>query len=443
MMSAKEIPMGKRERFYRHLEARNISRQGFNTYSLLYVFCLFWIIAAFILDRPSAILKGSVSILLSPSNLLTDYIQVGGVGAAFFNAGVLTLLTLVTLSLKKVSVSGPVVAAIFTISGFSLFGKNIFNTLPIMLGSFIYQKINKVPYSHIAIVTLFSTALGPLVSVVSFGIGLPPWRGILTGYLIGMVIGIIMPPLATSFLRLHRGFNIFNVGFTAGIVGMFAIGLMRMLGIEIDNISIVSAGNNGRLYPLMILLSVLLLAAGFILDRHAAKGLSEMASMSGQLVTDFPSLLGYGPTLINMGMCGLLSLIYVAAIGGELNGPVLGGVLTVIGFAAFGVHLFNSMPIILGVFLAGLLQHIDVRSTSAMLAALFGVTLAPIAGEYGPIAGVIAGFSHMAMVLNVGYLHGGVNLYNNGFSGGFVAATMVPIIEDFRRRKKRRKAERE
>jgi len=31
--------------------------------------------------------------------------------------------------------------------------------------------------------------------------------------------------------------------------------------------------------------------------------------------------------------------------------------------------------------------------------------------------------------MNVGVLHGGVNLYNNGFSGGFVAAFLVPIIE--------------
>ena len=35
--------------------------------------------------------------------------------------------------------------------------------------------------------------------------------------------------------------------------------------------------------------------------------------------------------------------------------------------------------------------------------------------------------------MNIGYLHGGMNLYNNGFAGGLVAAVLVPIIESFRK----------
>ncbi|MFP4173099.1 MAG: DUF1576 domain-containing protein, partial [Candidatus Hydrogenedentota bacterium] len=31
-------------------------------------------------------------------------------------------------------------------------------------------------------------------------------------------------------------------------------------------------------------------------------------------------------------------------------------------------------------------------------------------------------------------LHGGVNLYNNGFAGGFVAAFLTPIIDAFKKR---------
>lgn len=38
----------------------------------------------------------------------------------------------------------------------------------------------------------------------------------------------------------------------------------------------------------------------------------------------------------------------------------------------------------------------------------------------------------MSIVSSVGLLHGGLNLYNNGFSGGFVAATLVPIFESIR-----------
>jgi hypothetical protein len=35
----------------------------------------------------------------------------------------------------------------------------------------------------------------------------------------------------------------------------------------------------------------------------------------------------------------------------------------------------------------------------------------------------------MTLVSNVAYLHGGLNLYNNGFSCGFVAAFMVPLLD--------------
>jgi purine-cytosine permease-like protein len=51
-----------------------------------------------------------------------------------------------------------------------------------------------------------------------------------------------------------------------------------------------------------------------------------------------------------------------------------------------------------------------------------------VAGRFGIVAGLIAGFAHVAMTLNIGYLHGGMNLYNNGFSGGFIAATLVPLF---------------
>ncbi|MFO7736253.1 MAG: DUF1576 domain-containing protein, partial [bacterium] len=67
-------------------------------------------------------------------------------------------------------------------------------------------------------------------------------------------------------------------------------------------------------------------------------------------------------------------------------------------------------------------------------AGLFGTTLAPIAGQYGLKAGVVAGFFHLSIVMNVLVLHGGLNLYNNGFAGGFVASFIVPLIDALKRK---------
>lgn len=133
-----------------------------------------------------------------------------------------------------------------------------------------------------------------------------------------------------------------------------------------------------------------------------------------------------------MALLGIFSTVYVLIVGGQLNGAVMGGIFTVVGFGAFGGHLRNSLPIFVGVFLACLLTGVEPSSTSALLAALFGTTLAPIGGYYGSVAGVIAGALHLALVSNVGFLHGGINLYNNGFSGGFTAAFLVPILDSIR-----------
>ena len=45
------------------------------------------------------------------------------------------------------------------------------------------------------------------------------------------------------------------------------------------------------------------------------------------------------------------------------------------------------------------------------------------------IWGVIAGWLHLAVVQSIGTVHGGLNLYNNGFSAGIVASILLPIMD--------------
>ena len=54
--------------------------------------------------------------------------------------------------------------------------------------------------------------------------------------------------------------------------------------------------------------------------------------------------------------------------------------------------------------------------------------LAPIAGRFGWHWGIVAGFLHSSAALSVGPVHAGLNLYNNGFAAGIVAAVLVPVI---------------
>ena len=122
--------------------------------------------------------------------------------------------------------------------------------------------------------------------------------------------------------------------------------------------------------------------------------------------------------------------------GGDLNGPTVGGILTIMGFSAFGKHARNIIPVMAGVFLGGVVMHWSLSDSAVQLACLFCTTLAPISGYFGWPFGVLAGFLHSSVVLYTGTPVAGMNLYNNGFSGGLVAIVLYPLIIDiFRHRR--------
>lgn len=400
-------------------------KQGY--YSHLYAFCIFMILAAFILDNPLEIINGFVRILISPSNLLTDYIEIGGLGAAFFNSGVIGLSSVTLLHRSHTHMSGAAIAGIITVCGFAFFGKNIFNSLPITIGVYVYAYVKKTPFKDLVVNSLFATALGPLVSMLSFGMGLSFWTGILVSYICGVIIGFIITPLANSFINFHQGYNLYNIGFTAGIIGMFATGLLRMFNLQVNTVLILSSGNNVKVSILLLILIAIIFITGLAMNNWSFKNYSHLVRYPGRLRTDFVEDCGYGVSLINVAIMAFIAWCYIIMIGAQINGPSIGALFTIMGFSVFGKHPLNTIPVFMGAFAASVLNMHDPSNTVDVIAVLFGSTLAPIAGKFGKLAGIVAGFVHVSVTLNVGYLHGGINLYNNGFSGGFVAAMLTPL----------------
>ena len=382
---------------------------------------------------------GSLKILISPANLVTDYFELANVGAAFINAALMIIKSLLIIRSTKVTLSGPLFAAIFTIAGFSLFGKNLFNSIPIILGVFLYAKLTHTPFKNYLLAALYGTALGPLVSEVAFNSGFSFFTGILLGWIAGAIVGLILPPLSRHFVSFHKGFSLYNIGFTAGIIGMAFIAIFRAYGIEVDTVNLVSSGYNQPLSIYLYSLFFLLFSGGLYFNGGSLSGYAAFLKEDGKGGSDFIEHHGLGLTLINMALLGGLTTTLVLIVRGELNGPVIGGIFTVVGFGAYGKHVKNVFPILLGVLIVGWLTSAELSSTGFLLTALFGTTLAPISGHYGVIAGIFAGGLHMVIVTNISYLHAGMNLYNNGFSGGFTAAIIVPLLEVVFFHKKERK----
>ena len=390
-----------------------------------------FVVVAIFMDTPSNILSGFHNIFITPGILLTDYIKVGGIGATFMNVGLLTLVFIFILYKLEVKFSGLTIASLFMLAGFSFFGKNITNVWPIFLGGYLYARYQGLPFKDIAVLTVFATSLAPMVSELAFGSLLSVPVGYSLGMILGISIGFIMPVLVPHVLKFYDGYNLYNAGFAAGILGTVLVSMMKGFGFEFESNMILSTEYDLFFKIFFISFFILLFVIGFIINGKTMKGYKELTKHTGKSVTDFTQLNGYGLTFMNMSLVGFIALIYITISGGVMNGPIVGAMLSFIGFSAFGNHPRNSIPIIIGVIIASLLNIWDMNATPVIIAGLFGTTLAPIAGRYGPIWGLVAGFLHLSVVMNIGGLHGGMNLYNNGFSGGIVAGTLVPIIRSF------------
>lgn len=423
---------------YIHPQKRIVSQK--RKYFYLGFTGVFFLFICLLSNTPTDNWSGLLTILTSPSNLLTDYFALGGFGSAFINVGILTLLSVLLAYRHKVILNGPLFASILTVTGFSFFGKNLYNSISIILGVYLYAVFVNKPFSQYIMIGLFGSALSPVVSYITFGMRFPLLIGILLGNLAGIAIGLLLPPLAAQTLVFHRGFTLYNIGFTSGLIAMTFTAVLRLFSYSIVENTLVFNEYHFPLIWIIFGFFSLTVGIGFYYNSFRLSGIREIFDSSGKLTTDFIANSGIGATLINMGLVGLMLSSYVLLVGGQLNGPVIGAILSAVGFSAFGCHLKNSFPILVGIFIASLFGTFhEITSTGMLVAAVFGTGLAPISGFYGSFYGVIAGVLHIALVHNVSTLHGGLNLYNSGFSTGFVAGILVPILDNFTAVRKEKK----
>lgn len=397
---------------------------------ILITVAMFWGIA-FIVDTPLEIVLGMIKIVTSRDALITDYFELGGYGAAFFNAGLIVLIGTLFLLREKVPFTGLSMAALFINAGFAFFGKNPVNVIPILLGTILYARFHHVRVSRYIYTALFGTCLAPFMTEMMYSLPFAPWVNFLFAVGLGILIGFILPPLSMHTASMHMGYNLFNVGFSAGIVAFVISCVMQSFGMAPKATLIWKEGI--PLWLTIVVYAYFLFAFlyGLYLAEGKFNGLLKIMRHPGRAVADFILMDGPGATFMSMSLVGMASVTYILLIGGDLSGPVLGTILTAFGFAAFGAHLRNYLPVLLGVFLSTFLNKFAPTTPAIQLAAIFAVGLAPIAGQFGNFAGIVAGMLHVAIVTCTNSLYGGLNLYNNGFSCGWVAIIMVPFMESF------------
>jgi len=397
---------------------------------------LIFLAFAFALDDPASIYDGFIRIISSRSVLITDYIAIGGVGAALLNVAIVGLSSVLMLIISKIKPSGAVIMALWLTAGFSFFGKNVFNMIPLTFGVWLYAKYKQEPFSNYTLASLLVATLSPVVSEMSFfgAFSLPVELGL--GVFIGFAVGFIFPPISAHMVRMHSGYDLYSMGFAGGLIATIIATTAQSMGHEVISAEFLSSGNNTVLAIMLYAVSALMLCCGLFagdekgIFTNARTNLSNFLKFfkhSGRLITDFYFLYKYS-IYINMGLLCAFATTVVLLLGAELSGIVIAGILTMAGFGSFGKHLKNVTPVMIGAFLSALLNKWELIYPSNVAAILFATALAPMAGQFGWFWGLVSGFLHVSVVMFVGEMNGGLNLYNNGFAAGFVAMFLLPVI---------------
>lgn len=385
-------------------------------------------IFAVIAQPDGSIFRGFWAIQIGEAGLITDPIVTGGAGGALLNAAALLLLSALLVWWMRLPFTGATYACLFMMAGFALLGKNMINSTPILLGGWLYARFKREPFSKYLYLTLFGTCLAPLVSFLMLH-ARPGFR-LLSMLLCGAAVGFLLPPVSAYTVRIHQGYNLYNVGFSAGFVGLGVTSILRGFGMDLTTRGSWGGGSHMLLCWLVAALLLGLLGSGIALGCRSFRGYCRLWRHSGRAVADFIALDGPGAAFVNMALTGGIGLAYLLALGVPLNGPLVCCILAMTGFAAFGKHPKNVLPVMAGAILSSVLMgHVPLTGPATLLATLLCTGLAPIAGQFGWAWGAAAGFIHMAIVQHTSILHGGMNLYNNGFAAGLTCILVIPIIE--------------
>ena len=401
----------------------------FYSYFLVLLLSILFVLV-FLIEPLSVTVEGYKNIMTSSSILLTDYLLIGGLSATLFNVLTTTLLNIVILKWLKVEFNGAIFACLLTIAGFAFFGKNLYNALPIYFGIFLYTKASKTNLKDNIPVFLLSSGISPITSYLIFGAGLNLSLGIPLGIGVGIIVGFILPAFNQFAMKFHQGYNLYNTGFSMGVISMILTGILLSFGININRSAHLSTSYHEVLLICMIFISFIFLLLSVLEDKSAIKKYFKIFTKSGKLITDYFSDFGYGVTFLNISFMGLFSTVLILSMGISISGPVMGAILTIIGFSALGKNPFNSACVVLGAIIAIEFTPIE-YSIGSILSILFVTGLSPVAGQFGALAGIVAGFIHVMITPLVLSFQGGFDLYNNGFAAGFVAALLVPVFTVF------------
>ena len=420
---------------------------------------------AFYTGTWNTLLQDFVRILISPGPLVTDYFGIGSMPAAFLNAGLCGLVMWAFMSRLPGPSHVNTLAGYFLVIAHAFYGLNFLNMWPCFLAPFLYLRIRSLDYNENLHICMFCTCFSPFISELLFRYTLGDTfipgqvqltaKGILLTVLFALMLAFVAPAILPGARAWHKGYNLYNGGLAYGMLGFLLFNfLYRTVGVTTPSVPIYtnlvysSFGNSYQLFGnvFFVLLFAVCFLTGYFLNGRSLRGFETLLFDTGYQ-SNFAKKYGMPLCLINIGLYGMLFLIYVNLAvlltdGAGFTGPTFGVIFAALTFTAMGQHPGNVWPIFIGFPLLSLISMIfnwlvgghvtwTISTQGYINSIAFATGLCPLVGRYGIRAGVAAGALCAALCSATSALHGGLMLYNGGFTAGITVLILLPILEHY------------
>ena len=423
-----------------------------------FFFSLSFLIAAFCMPDRANMLPGLWKILSMPTLSATSFFDYGGYAATFLNMGLVGMICtgLYCIPGKKANHAATLVTILTT--GFGSWGIHILNMWPTMLGVVLYCLKRKEKIGDHTNAMLFTTGLAPFISelLVRYPnpevVGFSP-VGVLLALVVGIAAGFFVPAGLDNSAIVHKGFDIYSAALPVGMIAFLIQGVLyRAMGVAVPAaVSDLSTVSPVICNTFCIVLFSCCVVVAWLMGcrpRDYGKLLADP-----DFVTNFSATYNNAVMLMNVGLYGLFILAYYNLIGASFNGVTFGVIFCMLATCNAGSHPGNIWPIMLGYALAsGLFQLLNplsggnfvqyLNAQPIIVGLCYANGLSPISDKYGWRYGMIAAMMHFCMVTTVPELHGGMCLYNGGFTAALVCLLMVPGLERHFKTKFERRAAR-
>lgn len=436
---------------FRELPERSFLKLFFTFFSASFL------VAAVCMPDRAQMFRGLLKILESPTMASTSFFSIGGYAATFLNMGLVGLVCTALYCVPGERANHASVLVTVLTTGFGSWGIHIANMWPTMLGVMLHCAVKKERFGNHTNAMLFSTGLAPFISelfvrypaqeVLGFRL-----NGILVALAVGIVVGFFLPAGLDHSPRVHKGFDLYSAALPVGMSAFLMQGVLyRAMGVEIPQaVSDLSVASPGIVNTFCGILFGSCIVLALVLGGTPKQYLRLLTR--DRHVVDFAEEYGNATFLMNVGAYGLYILLYYNLIGATFNGVTFGVIFCMLATCNAGSHPGNVWPIMLGyALISRLFQLVSplvggeftqyLHSQALVVGLCYANGLSPIADHYGWFYAMVAAMVHYCMVTTLPHVHGGMCLYNGGFTAALVCLLMIPALErHFRTKRERRDA---